>query len=62
MAKIKSPQMDLLREMATQMAYLKGATEDNVKEVAGNMRVVDVMEFIKANREWKDLRCFDSSD
>ena len=62
MAKIKSPQMDLLREMATQMAYLKGATEDNVKEVAGNMRVVDVMEFIKANREWKDLMCFDSID
>lgn len=62
MAKIKSPQMDLLRETATQMAYLKGATEDNVKEIAGNMRIVDIAEFIKANREWKDLMCLDSID
>ena len=62
MAKIKSPQMDLLRETATQMAYLRGATEDNVKEIAGNMRIVDIAEFIKANREWKDLMCLDSID
>lgn len=62
MAKIKSPQMDLFRETATKMAYLKGATEDNVNEMVDNMRIVDIAEFIKANKEWKDLMCFDSID
>ena len=62
MAKIKSPQMDLFRETAIQMAYLKGATEDNINKMVGNMRIVDIAEFIKANREWKDLMCFDSID
>ena len=60
MRKIKN--LELLRETATQMAYLKGATEDNVQEVAGNIRIVDIVEFIKANREWKDLMCLDSID
>ena len=62
MAKIKSPQMDLFRETAIYMAYLKGATENNVNEIVGNMRIVDIAEFIKANREWKDLMCLDSID
>ena len=60
MRKIKN--LELLKETATQMAYLKGATEDNVQEVAGNIRIVDIVEFIKANREWKDLMCLDSID
>ena len=54
--------MDLFRETAMQMAYLKGATEDNINEMVGNIRIVDIVEFIKANREWKDLMCFDSID
>lgn len=60
MKKIKN--LELLKETATQMAYLKGATEDNVEEVVANTKIVDIAEFIKANKEWKDLMCFDSID
>lgn len=62
MAKIKSRQFDLYKEKAREMAILQGATEDNVNEMAGNIRIVDIAEYIKANREWKDLMCLDSID
>lgn len=59
---IKSPQMELYRKTAKEMAILRGATPDNAQEIAGNMRLVDIAEYIKANREWKDLMCLDSVD
>ena len=62
MAKIKSRQFDLYKEKAREMAILQGATEDNIDEMAGNIRLVDIAEYIKANREWKDLMCLDSVD
>ena len=62
MAKIKSRQFDLYKEKAREMAILQGATEDNIDEMAGNIRLVDIAEYIKANKEWKDLMCFDSID
>lgn len=62
MAKIKSRQFDLYKEKAREMAILQGATEDNIDEMAGNIRLIDIAEYIKANREWKDLMCLDSID
>ena len=54
--------MELYRKTAKEMAILRGATPDNAQEIAGNMRLVDIAEYIKANREWKDLMCLDSVD
>lgn len=35
------------REAALQMAYEKGAKPENVKEIAGKMRMIDIAEYIK---------------
>ena len=49
MAKIKG--LELFRETAMQMAYAKGATKENAKEIAGKMRLVDIAEYIKQKKE-----------
>lgn len=39
--------LELYRKAALEMAYKKGATSENAKEIAGKMRLVDIAEYIK---------------
>ena len=43
----------LYKRAAMNMAYSKGATKENIVEVAGKMRMIDIAEYIKQNAERK---------
>ena len=47
--KIKS--LNLYNKIAIDMAYRMGATSENVQEIAGKMRLVDIAEYIKQKKE-----------
>lgn len=39
--------LEAFKKAALDMAYQKGATDANAKEMAGKMRLVDIAEYIK---------------
>lgn len=51
MKKSKIKVLNLYNEAALEKAYSAGATEQNAKEIAGKMRLVDVAEYIAERKE-----------
>ena len=51
--KSKIKVLNLYNEAALEKAYLAGATEQNAREIAGKMRLVDIAEYIKQKAERK---------
>ena len=49
----KIKELSSYNKAAMDMAYSKGATKENVAEVAGQMRMIDSAEYIKQNAERK---------
>ncbi len=39
--------LELYRKAALELAYKRGATDENVREIAGKMRLIDIAEYIK---------------
>ena len=49
----KIKELSRYNKAAMDMAYNKGATKENVAEIAGQMRMIDIAEYIKQNAERK---------
>ena len=45
--------LEQYRAAAIELALKQGATPENVKEIAGKMRMIDIAEYIKQNTERK---------
>lgn len=45
--KTKIKELSRYNKAAMDMAYNKGATKENVAEVAGQMRMIDIAEYIR---------------
>lgn len=43
--------LELYRKAALEMAYKRGATNANAKEIADKMRLVDIAEYIKQKEQ-----------